>query len=81
MVAGIALGAWLSGGNPAEAQAAPAARFQIVDTEMGNFVLNTSTGDTWKWWADREAERMGWQYFVLPVRIHGCSTDSPECRP
>ena len=49
-------------------------RYTIVDTDLGNFLLDTSTGDTWKWFYNAEAgpqeDSMGWQYFDKPLRIH-----------
>ena len=43
-------------------------RYTIVDTNLGKFLLDTSTGDTWKWYAS-EGD-MGWQFFAKPIRVH-----------
>ena len=57
------------------------ARFQIVRVEgVGAFLLNTRTGDTWTWYHTDE-RRMGWQYQARPLRIDGCSSEKPICRP
>ena len=75
---------WLAGGGPrVEAQSVPADRFTIVDTDLGNILLNTRTGDTWKWYSvsTDNGSNMGWQYFALPKQIHSCSADLPSCLP
>lgn len=61
----------------------PVDQCTIVDTDLGNILLNTRTGDTWKWYSVHadDGSRMGWQYFVLPNKIHGCTAEQLGCRP
>jgi len=58
------------------------AGFHIQNTSLGVFLVDSRTGDTWKWYANLDAGRIGWQYFARPSRIHTCSMDAelPECR-
>ena len=86
IAAAVLLSALAAGYLLATAQTDPApppdpdARFQIVRVEgVGAFLLNTRTGDTWTWYHNDE-RRMGWQYQARPLRIDGCSTETPVCR-
>ena len=76
---GIAAGGWLFGSRPeAHAQARPSTsnQYQIVEsTGAGTFLLNRSTGDTFKWFRDTDTGRSGWQFHALPSRVDGCTME------
>ena len=78
MAAGIALGAWLAVGEPAEAQARPEARYSAVNLDGIKLFLNTATGDTWRFIT---SPNQGWQYHALPKRIDACVVETPGCLP
>ena len=49
--------------------------FHIQGTDLGVFLVDSRTGDTWKWYVDRSASGditgMGWQHHAIPVPIGG----------
>lgn len=50
------------------------AGFHIQNTDFRVFLVDSRTGDTWKWYVTRESgdiKSMGWQYHAVPVPIGG----------
>ena len=45
--------------------------FHIQGTNLGVFLVDSRTGDTWKWFYNHEEGSMGWQYHAVPAPIGG----------
>lgn len=69
LFAGLAAGYLLADTPPPSTAPDPKpARFQIINTEVAVFLLNTTTGDTWRWTIEDNNE-MGWQYHDRPPEL------------
>ena len=45
--------------------------FHIQGTDLGVFLVDSRTGDTWKWFYNHDEGSMGWQYHAVPAPIGG----------
>ena len=52
--------------------------FHIQGTDLGVFLVDSRTGDTWKWFYNHEEGSMGWQYHTVPAPIGGCLREGAE---